>query len=57
MIKKFRKKPVVIEAIQLLWENWSEICDFVGVGKLTDNKPEGCYLDENNQVSKNTTYG
>lgn len=28
-VKKFRKKPVVIEAIQLTWENWSEVCDFV----------------------------
>lgn len=26
---KFRKKPVVIEAVQLLWRNWSDICDFV----------------------------
>ena len=32
-VKKYRKKPVVIEAIQLKWENWSEICDFVGVPK------------------------
>ena len=27
---KFRKKPVVIEAVQLTWKNWSEICDFMG---------------------------
>jgi hypothetical protein len=26
---KFRKKPVVIEAVQLTWANWSEICEFV----------------------------
>lgn len=26
----FRKKPVVIEAVQLNWRNWSEICDFLG---------------------------
>lgn len=26
---KFRKKPVVIEAVQLKWENWNEICEFV----------------------------
>lgn len=26
---KFRKKPVVIEAVQLTWANWNEICDFV----------------------------
>jgi hypothetical protein len=38
---KFRKKPVVIEAVQLTWGNWSEICEFAGVGKLEDGKPEG----------------
>lgn len=29
MPKKFRKKPVVVEAIQLTWENWSAVCDFI----------------------------
>lgn len=28
-VKKFRKKPVVVEAIQLTWENWEAVCDFV----------------------------
>jgi hypothetical protein len=40
---KFRKKPVVIEAVQLTWANWNEICDFVP-------KPwfvRGVWLDEN----------
>ena len=27
---KFRKKPVVIEAVQLCWVNWEKICDFLG---------------------------
>jgi hypothetical protein len=26
---KFRKKPVVVEAVQLTWATWNEICDFV----------------------------
>ena len=39
---KFRKKPVVIEAVQLRWDTWNEMCDFAGVGKLEDGKPEGC---------------
>ena len=46
---KFRKRPVVIEAVQLTWGTWSEICKFIGVGKLSDGKPEGCYLGENGQ--------
>lgn len=40
-VKKFRKKPIVIEALQLRWNNWSEMCDFAGVGKLEDGKPLG----------------
>jgi hypothetical protein len=28
-VAKFRKKPVVIDAVQLSWGNWEEICDFV----------------------------
>lgn len=43
---KFIAKPKVIEAIQLRWDTWSEMCDFAGIGRLTDGKPEGCYLDE-----------
>lgn len=41
---KFRKKPVIIEAVQLRWDTWSEMCDHAGVGKLVDGKPEGCYV-------------
>ena len=38
---KYRKKPVVVEAIQLRWDTWNEMCDHAGVGKLADGKPEG----------------
>lgn len=27
--KKYRKLPVEIEAVQLLWKNWSLMCDFL----------------------------
>ncbi len=43
-MSKFRKKPVVIEAVQLRWDNWSEMCDHAEVGKLTDGKAEGCNI-------------
>lgn len=40
---QYRKKPVVIEAVELNWDNWNQICDFVA--------PEyfggGVYLDDN----------
>lgn len=44
---KYRKKPVVIEAVQLRWDTWNEMCDFADVGKLADGKPEGVLYDEN----------
>ena len=47
---KYRKKPIVIEAIQLSWNTWNEMCDFVGVGKLVDGKPEGKLGGDNIQL-------
>jgi len=26
----FKKKPVIIEAVQLNWKNWNELCEFLG---------------------------
>ncbi len=41
---KFRKKPVVIEAERLTWDNWSAVCELVGVPEnghgLEENIPE-----------------
>ena len=41
MILKIENKVTRKEAVQLTWENWNLVCDFVGVGKLSDGKPEG----------------
>jgi hypothetical protein len=46
---KFRKKPVTIEAMRLEWPTWNAMCEFVGVGFLSEGKPEGCFLDETNK--------
>ena len=51
---KYRKKPVVIDAVQLLWSTWSEMCEHAGVGKLSDGKPEGCYVDADGQRTNHT---
>ena len=48
---KFRKKPVVIEAVQLRWDTWSEMCDHAGVGKLEDGKPQGSMRQETGKES------
>ena len=45
ILAKYRKKPVVIEAVQLLWETWDEMRKHVGAGKLSEGKPEGCFVD------------
>ena len=47
---KFRKKPVVIDAVQLLWSTWSEMCEFAEVGKFSDGKPEGCYIGPDGKI-------
>lgn len=47
---KFRKKPVVIEAVQLLWKNWEEVCDFLGDSFLRDN-PQGARSISNSEAS------
>lgn len=41
---KYRKKPVVIEAIQVEWHNWSVICDFCDIGPLESGKPTGVWV-------------
>ncbi len=47
---KYRKKPVVVEAVQLRWDTWSEMCDFAGVGKLEDGKPQGSHLHHDDAI-------
>ena len=27
---KYRKKPIVIEAVRLTWQTWNEVCEFLG---------------------------
>jgi hypothetical protein len=34
-------RELFINAIQLRWENWNEICEFAGVGSLSEGRPEG----------------
>jgi hypothetical protein len=36
-IKKYRKKPVVVEAIQVSWRNWNALCDFIPSVALDQN--------------------
>ena len=38
---KYRKKPIVIEAVQLRWDTWTEMREHADVGGLINGKPEG----------------
>lgn len=51
-MKRFRKRPVVIEAVQLRWDTWDAMCEHAGVGKLSDGRPEGCYVAKDGSVSQ-----
>ncbi len=44
---KFRKKPVEIEAVQLCWATWSEVCEFLGdiVSELNQGRTVETYSD------------
>jgi hypothetical protein len=42
---RVRKKPVEVEAVRLDWDTWEEVCEFAGVGRLEDGKPEGGWID------------
>lgn len=53
---KFRKKPVVIDAVQLLWGTWSEMCEHANVGGLSDGRPEGCYVDKDGKATARVTH-
>ena len=53
----FRKKPIVIKAVQLRWDTWSEMCDHADVGKLQDGRPEGKQDGEHIQLAIPTLEG
>lgn len=42
-MSRYKKLPVEIEAIQLGWDTWCEVCDFVDY----DSFGGGVYLDDN----------
>jgi hypothetical protein len=42
---RFRKRPVEVEAMRLGWDTWNEMCEFAGVGRLSDGKPQGGWID------------
>jgi hypothetical protein len=43
-MSRYRKRPVVVDAVQLRWDTWGDVCDFAQVGALSDGRPQGCYV-------------
>ncbi len=43
---KFRKKPVIVEAMQLRWDTWNEMCDFADVKPESKGGPYGRQMGE-----------
>lgn len=48
----YRRKVEPVQAVELQWENWSEVCEVAGVGRLSEGRPEGCYLDEDGEPTE-----
>lgn len=50
MTKKYRKKPVTVEAVQWSGDNYEEVCDFVGkslerdASELCNNEPSSLLI-------------
>jgi hypothetical protein len=42
---RYRKRPVVIEAVQLRWDTWDTVCEHADVGRIEDGKPQGGWVD------------
>jgi hypothetical protein len=47
LMARYRKKPVVIEAVQLNWRNWNHVCDFLGdvIGDHNPGRSSSEYSD------------
>lgn len=47
---RYRKKPVVVEAVQLRWSTWGEVCGFLG-SALIEANPDGARLIQREEAS------
>lgn len=52
---KYRKKPVVIEAVQLLWSTWHEMCGHLGPAFFTELGGSGIYINKHGHPTDDIT--
>lgn len=50
-MSRFRKKPVEVDAVQLDWSTWGEMCEHADVGELSDGKPHGGWAVPGNEAA------
>jgi hypothetical protein len=50
---KFRSRAPVVDAVQLLWSTWEEMCEHAGVGRFEDGKPEGRLINADHSFHEN----
>lgn len=52
---KFRLKPTPVDAVQLRWDTWGDVCELIGApGGLKEGHPEGCYVDQDGEETDDT---
>jgi hypothetical protein len=43
VVQRCRKKPVIVEAVQLCWGNWADVVCFLGTALVAEN-PDGARM-------------
>ena len=47
---QFGEGRVMAGMMQLRWDNWSEMCDFAGVGPDREKQPHGVFVGPSNEL-------
>lgn len=48
---RYQKKPIIVEAVQMTWDNWEEVCSLIPKGCFLG----GVYLNEDETVNNSST--
>ena len=51
---KFRRKPVPVDAVQLRWDTWSQVCELVHYVDAPDDRYVGCYVGKDGKETADT---
>lgn len=48
---RFRRSPIPVDAVQLRWSTWGEVCKLLDAAQIDCGKYEGCYLDAEGRIT------